>query len=153
MTCFCHLPRNVTEAGGDWGSTHKASCILFSVVETQLVAGVGMGCLQWSSGPLCMSPSRRITALPPPHLPAPPPGVETTFPGTIAPGLRLAAQGPSAHQLRWESPCGAVLVPGGWAHEHQPDPPSPPPPRSGLQEQGSQQHASEARAHYPPVLG
>ena len=83
----------------------------------------------------------------------PPPGVETTFPGTIAPGLRLAAEGPRAHQLWWESPCGAVLVPGGWAHEHQPDPPLPPPPWSGLQEQGSQQHASEARAHYPPVLG
>ena len=35
------------------------------------VAGVRMGCLQWSSGPLCMSPSRRITALPPPQ-PLPP---------------------------------------------------------------------------------
>ena len=36
-----------------------------------VVAGVGMGCLQWSSGPLCMSPSRRITALPPLSAPAP----------------------------------------------------------------------------------
>lgn len=89
MTCFCHLPRNITEAGGDWGSTHRASCILFNVVETQLVAGVGKGCLQWSSGPLRMSPSRRITALPPtphptPPPPAPSPGVETP---SLAPQL------------------------------------------------------------------
>lgn len=55
---------------------------------------------------------RRITALPPPQ-PLPPARRETTFPGTIAPGLRLAAQGPRACQLWW----GRVSLwccPGAW---------------------------------------
>lgn len=100
MTCFCHLPRNITEAGGDWGSTHRASCILFSAVETQLVAGVGMGCLQWSSGPLRMSPSRRITALPPPHLsPTPTPRSRDHLPwhhSSWPEASHTGAQGPPA---------------------------------------------------------
>lgn len=112
------LPRNVTEAGGIrdrlQGFPHPFQCR----GTPSWLQGWGWGCLQWSSGPLCMSPSRRITASPLPLSPCPHAGRETTFPGTMAPGLRLAvARGPGA------TACVApVVLPWclGAEHAHQP---------------------------------